>query len=155
MFVIGNWKMNGSYDLIDQFYDLTVNEYSEFVKTSLLVPFPYLDYANKTLNIECGAQDVSIHDAGAFTGSVSSEMLHEVGVKWCCIGHSERRLYHQETSADVVEKALRLSEKGIRPILCVGESLDDREEGKAFDVVKEQLSYLLSKPTIHNPKCCL
>ena len=142
MFVFGNWKMNGNIELINQFSRYEYNDQNQSI-VSVLLPSIYISYAKRTLNIDVGAQDVSCHDKGAFTGSISASMLKEFDLQWCCVGHSERRAMQKETSNEVVEKALRLDENKISPILCVGESLQDREGGQAYDVVRSQLEPLL------------
>jgi len=102
-YIIGNWKMNGSQELLDEF--------GEIPGGILCVPFPFL-------RAGLGAQDCSAHESGAFTGEVSAKMLAEIGVKYCIVGHSERRKYHSETNEIVKEKAARCQENGIIPIVC-------------------------------------
>ncbi len=87
-----------------------------------------------------GAQDVSTHTAGAYTGEVSAEMLKSMEAEYCIVGHSERRKYHNETNAEVAQKVENLLQNGLIPIVCVGESLEERENGTLFDVIKAQLT---------------
>jgi triosephosphate isomerase len=87
-----------------------------------------------------GAQDVSAQDSGAFTGEVSAAMLKDFGVRYCLVGHSERRQYHQESDAVVATKAQRALATGITPIVCVGETLAEREAGETEAVIKRQLA---------------
>ena len=93
--------------------------------------------------IDLGAQDISAHEAGAFTGEVSGAMLKEFGVRYCIVGHSERRQYHAESDALVASKTQRALASGITPIVCVGETLADREAGKTEEVVKRQLAAVI------------
>jgi len=145
--IAGNWKMNGS---------LTANE--TLVKgllaglgapachVALCVPSVYLAQM-QTLTfgsaIDLGAQDVSQHEVGAFTGEISGAMLVEFGVRYCIVGHSERRQYQFETDALVAAKAQRALACGITPIVCVGETLAEREAGKTEEVVKRQLAAVI------------
>jgi len=145
--IAGNWKMNGS---------LTANE--TLVKgllaglgapachVALCVPSVYLAQM-QTLTfgsaIDLGAQDVSQHEVGAFTGEISGAMLVEFGVRYCIVGHSERRQYQFETDALVAAKAQCALACGITPIVCVGETLAEREAGKTEEVVKRQLAAVI------------
>jgi len=94
-------------------------------------------------SVALGAQDVSVHEFGAFTGEVSASMLRDFAVRYCIVGHSERRLYHGETDAQVAAKAQRALAAGITPIVCVGESLAQREAGQTEAVVKQQLAAVI------------
>jgi triosephosphate isomerase len=107
------------------------------------VPPVYLEQVRSLVQgsrLDLGAQDVSIHDVGAFTGEVSAAMLKDFGVRYCIVGHSERRQYHQESDATVALKAQRALAAGITPIVCVGETLAQREAGLTEEVVKRQLA---------------
>jgi triosephosphate isomerase len=92
-----------------------------------------------------GAQDVSAHEAGAYTGEVSADMLSDFKTRYVLVGHSERRQYHGETSAVVAAKAQRALAKGITPIVCVGETLQEREAGQTNEVVKRQLAAVIQQ----------
>jgi triosephosphate isomerase len=94
-------------------------------------------------SIELGAQDVSSHTSGAFTGEVSADMLHEFGVRYCIVGHSERRQHHAESDEWVAAKTQRALAAGITPIVCVGESLAEREAGQTEVMVKRQLAAVI------------
>ena len=112
------------------------------------VPFPYLYQAKELLGgsrIAWGAQDVSIHPKGAFTGEVSVEMLREFGCTHVIVGHSERRQHHGESSELVAMKAARALDGGLTPIVCVGETLEDREAERTDEVVGGQLQAVLDK----------
>jgi len=146
--IAGNWKMNGS---------LAANEAllqgirgglkaEPACDVAVCVPAVYLAQCQGLLagsGIELGAQDVSAHEAGAYTGELSTAMLREFGVRYAIVGHSERRQYHGETDAVVAAKAQRALAGGITPIVCVGETLAEREAGKTEDVVKRQLAAVI------------
>jgi triosephosphate isomerase (TIM) len=113
---------------------------------AVCVPAPYLAQVQMLRHgstIELGAQDVSRHASGAYTGEVSAAMLREFGVRYAIVGHSERRQYHGETDAVVAEKAKAALALGITPIVCVGETLAEREAGKTEEVVKRQLAAVI------------
>ena len=145
--IAGNWKMNGSLAANDALVKgflagLTVPA----CQVALCVPSVYLAQMQSLVvgsSIELGAQDVSQHEAGAFTGEISGAMLTEFGVRYCIVGHSERRQYHGETDALVALKAQRALACGITPIVCVGETLAEREAGQTEEVVKRQLAAVI------------
>ena len=103
-------------------------------KVILCVPYTMLDVPSKGV-IQIGAQDISSHERGAYTGEVSGAMLAEVGVKYVIVGHSERRMYHDETNDVVRAKAQMALENGITPIICVGETMEEKRAGKTMDVI--------------------
>ena len=146
--IAGNWKMNGSLAangmlVKDLLAGLTEAPDCQVV---LCVPMVYLPQVQSLLQgspAALGAQDVSAHVQGAFTGETSSAMLKEFGVRYCIVGHSERRQYHGETDAGVAEKTQRALASGITPIVCVGETLAEREAGKTEEVVKRQLAAVI------------
>lgn len=131
-FVVGNWKMNGTREKLREMIDKT-NGIKTENKVVLCVPFTML--GEKSNIIAFGAQDVSSHDHGAYTGDVSASMLVATGAKYVIVGHSERRMYHNETNDIVREKATRALESGITPIICVGETMDEKRAGKTLDVI--------------------
>lgn len=145
--IAGNWKMNaslaGSEALVR---DVLVGLASSApaCDAAICVPAPYLAAAQQWLQgqpaLHLGAQDVSQHASGAFTGEVSADMLREFGVRFCIVGHSERRQYHGESDAVVAAKTQRALAAGITPIVCVGETLAEREGGHTAEVVKRQLA---------------
>ncbi len=113
---------------------------------AVCVPAAYLSQVHQLVQgsaIEVGSQDVSAHDQGAFTGEVSAAMLKDFAVRYAIVGHSERRQYHGETDELVATKAQRALSAGITPIVCVGETLAEREAGKTEDVVKRQLAAVI------------
>jgi triosephosphate isomerase len=145
--IAGNWKMNGSLAA----NEALVRALLDGVKTAscdvaLCVPAPYLSQVNALRMgspLELGAQDVSQHEQGAYTGEVSAAMLKEFGVRYAIVGHSERRQYHGETDALVADKAKTALAAGITPIVCVGETLAEREAGKTQEVVKRQMAAVI------------
>ena len=110
-------------------------------------PFTALSEVSKALQgsaIRLGSQNVSEQDNGAFTGEISTDMLKELGVTDVILGHSERRQYYGETNALVAAKALKVLAAGLKPVVCIGETLEEREAGKTVDVVTEQTRGSLS-----------
>ena len=145
--VAGNWKMNLTFEQADDLlYDIQEDlEKRELPKDVLLIvcpPFPYLELALDGSNdsyYAVGAQNCSDRDNGAFTGEVSAEMLEHMDCEYCIIGHSERRAYYHETNAIVAAKVNQVLKHGMSPIVCVGEVLEERESGRQFEVVAQQL----------------
>ena len=128
--IAGNWKMNGSLDANAALVAALLQDPQAWAcDVAVCAPAPYLAQLQTLLKgsrLDLGAQDVSVHESGAFTGEVSAAMLKEFGVRYCIVGHSERRQYHQETDATVALKAQRALAAGITPIVCVGETLAQR-----------------------------
>ena len=145
--IAGNWKMNGSLAANEALIQgLLAGMAAPSCQVALCVPSVYLPQMQSLLAgsaIDLGAQDVSQHEAGAFTGEISGAMLTEFGVRYCIVGHSERRQYHGETDTLVALKAQRALFSGITPIVCVGETLAEREAGQTEDVVKRQLAAVI------------
>ena len=142
-FIAGNWKMFKTNAEAEAFAEEFKNLYSGTdVQAAICAPFTALDTlveSFKETEIKVGAQNVHFEDEGAYTGEVSVPMLEEIGVDFCIVGHSERRQYFAETDETVNLKLKRLLKSSIRPIMCVGESLEERDGGKAFDVVRAQV----------------
>ncbi|MFZ3082766.1 triose-phosphate isomerase [Rhodoferax ferrireducens] len=145
--IAGNWKMNGSLAANEALVKgLRVGVGASVCQVALCVPSVYLAQCQALLAgtaIALGAQDLSQHEVGAFTGEISGAMLQEFGVRYCIVGHSERRQYHFETDALVAAKAQRALACGITPIVCVGETLAEREAGRTEEVVKRQLAAVI------------
>ena len=146
--IVGNWKMNGSLqanaDLVSGLVQGLPAPLSCGV--GVAVPAAYLAQVQALLQgsaIAVAAQDVSQHEKGAYTGEVSASMLQDFGVRYALVGHSERRQYHGETDAVVAAKAQAALAKGITPIVCVGETLQEREAGQTEQVVKRQLAAVI------------
>jgi triosephosphate isomerase len=138
--VAGNWKMHGSRASIAALLDALVDEHPS--GCAVCVPFPYLEQVGQRLrgsSIAWGAQNVSEHGQGAYTGEVSAAMLAEFGCRYVLVGHSERRQLYGETDAQAAAKFAAAMAAGLTPILCVGETLQERDAGKTEDVVARQL----------------
>ena len=145
--IAGNWKMNGSPDSNAALVAaLAAGVADAHCLVAVCVPAPYLAQVQLLVAgtpIALGAQDVSQHESGAFTGEVSAAMLREFATRYCLVGHSERRQYHGETDVVVAIKAQRALAAGITPIVCVGETLAEREAGRTEEVVKRQLAAVI------------
>jgi len=144
--VIGNWKMHGSL-AANAALLAGIKAAPARARLAVCAPFPYLAQCQSLLAgtaVAWGAQDVSAEARGAFTGEVAASMLAEFGVSYVLVGHSERRGYHGETDAVVAAKAVRALESGIVPVVCVGETLAQREAGETEAVVGRQLDAVLA-----------
>ena len=145
--IAGNWKMNGSLAANETLVKGLLAELgTPTCQVALCVPSVYLAATQALLTgsaIELGAQDLSPHEVGAFTGEISGAMLKEFGVRYCLVGHSERRQYHFETDVLVAAKTRCALACGITPIVCVGETLAEREAGQTEAVVKRQLAAVI------------
>ncbi|MDR0933963.1 MAG: triose-phosphate isomerase [Burkholderiaceae bacterium] len=145
---VGNWKMNGSL-VANGVLLKGVRAGAQEARGELAVCVPacYLAQCSQILSmsgIALGAQDVSSHTVGAYTGEVSARMLQDFGCRYVIIGHSERREYHGETDEEVAQKAQRALAAGLTPIICVGETLAEREASLTWDVINRQIKALLS-----------
>ena len=145
--VVGNWKMNGSLAANKALLEALCAARGEWrCDMAVCAPFPYLGQLREQLDgtaIATGAQDCSAHEAGAFTGEVSAAMLAEFGCRYVIVGHSERRTLHAEGDQLVADKAKIALAQGLTPIVCVGETLAQREAGETAAVVKRQLSAVI------------
>lgn len=148
--VMGNWKMHGSLDLLRDLLPvlkskLSVNPAVEF---AICPPYVYLPQVAQALYgsaIQLGAQNVSEHTVGAYTGEVSGKMLREAGCRYVIVGHSERRQYHGETDELVAQKVKQALAAGLKPVLCLGETLNQREAGQTDAVIAAQLNAVLQQ----------
>ena len=141
--VVGNWKMHGNHSANAELLAAIVAARPFIADVAVCVPFPYLASTAVALaahDIRWGAQDCSAHEQGAYSGEVSAAMLAEFGCRYVIVGHSERRGYHAESDQLVADKAKAALARGVTPIVCVGESLAQREAGETELVVKRQLS---------------
>ena len=150
--IAGNWKMNGSLAANEELLTALAAGLgqSPSCEIAVCVPAPYLAQVqslklkNSALSaIEVGAQDVSAYASGAYTGEISAAMLKELGCRYAIVGHSERRQHHAETDALVADKARAALAAGITPIVCVGETMAEREAGRTEEVVKRQLAAVI------------
>lgn len=141
--VAGNWKMNktpaetGAF--IKELAPMVDGAEAQVIACVPFVCLPAAVEAAKGTNIKIGAQNMHFEDSGAFTGEVSADMLVSMGVEYVIIGHSERRQYFAETDVTVNKKLLKAIEKGLKPIVCVGESLEEREQGITIDLIRSQV----------------
>lgn len=148
--VLGNWKMHGSLAANDALLKALLalaGQAADACEIGVCVPFPYLGQASQALKgspISWGAQDVSTHEQGAYTGEVSATMLTDFGARWALVGHSERRALHGESAQYVADKAAAALKAGITPVVCLGESLAEREAGETMAVVTAQLQPVLA-----------
>ena len=147
--IAGNWKMNMCASEVKPFMDQLKTQLpkSRVCEVALCVPallIPAMLRAGKEAKVSVGGQDVSKYEKGAYTGEISATQLADIGAKYCIVGHSERRQYHGEDDFLVNAKALALLEKGVMPIICVGESLEQRES----DLTMEHVAYQV-KAALH------
>lgn len=147
--IAGNWKMNGSLasnaELMAGITSRLTSEVKD-VDVLVCVPFPYLGQIQTTVkdtSVLLGAQDVSQFTSGAYTGEVSVSMLKDFGCQYVIVGHSERRAYHGETNEIVASKACHALRAGLTPIVCVGETLAEREDGQMHHVIVHQIDAVL------------
>ncbi len=145
--IAGNWKMNGSLSANETLLAALAQGLSAKPACDIAICVPAAYFAQvqslKTVSIDLGSQDVSAQVSGAFTGEVSAAMLKDFGARYAIVGHSERRQYHGETDALVADKAKAALAAGITPIVCVGETLAEREAGRTEEVVKRQLAAVI------------
>ncbi|MGH1357850.1 MAG: triose-phosphate isomerase [Burkholderiaceae bacterium] len=151
--VAGNWKMNGRIEANEQLLEAMADSLSQIggaVDIAICPPFPYIAQVRGALSaptrkqVSYGAQNASEHEAGAFTGEVSAEMLVDLGCQWVILGHSERRTLFGETDAVVAAKADHALAAGLSVMICVGESLEQRESNQAEATVGAQIDAVLA-----------
>ncbi|SDV50013.1 triose-phosphate isomerase [Chitinasiproducens palmae] len=145
--VVGNWKMHGSLADNAGLLESIAAAPASGARIGVCVPFPYLVQARDVLlssSVAWGVQDLSMYPKGAYTGEVSAQMAVEFGATLAIVGHSERRTYHREADDVVAQKTLRALEAAITPIVCVGETLEEREAGSTEQVVGRQLDAVLA-----------
>lgn len=147
--VAGNWKMHGTRASVVELLSQLKQGLSEYSQSEIVVfpPYVFLDQAQRLLKdspIDWGGQNVSESLEGALTGEISASMLKEYGCRYVLVGHSERRQLFGETNEQVAEKFILSASQALQPILCVGETLQQREAGSTFDVIKSQLLPLLT-----------
>lgn len=148
--IAGNWKMNGSLSANEALVQGVTQGMQALSgqkpQVAMCVPAAYLSQVQQLIKgsgIDLGSQDVSAHEQGAYTGEVSAAMLKDFAVRYCLVGHSERRQFHGETDDQVAQKAQCALSAGITPIVCVGETSAEREAGKTEEVVKRQLAAVI------------
>ena len=148
--VAGNWKMNGSKAMVSSLLDGLLQGLEEKCGADVVVfpPFPYLSQAQEILtasDIAWGGQNLNPEEKGAHTGEVSASMLLDFGCRYVLTGHSERRALYGESDEDVARRFESASQAGLVPVLCVGETLEQRERGETEDVVGQQLDAVLQR----------
>ena len=152
----GNWKMNKTPSeavaLINELKPLVANEDVDVVFCVPAISIVPAMEAAKGSNINIGAENMYFEESGAYTGEIAPNMLTDVGVKYVIIGHSERREYFAETDATVNKKVLKAFEHGITPIICCGETLEQREQGVAVDFIRQQIKIAFLNVTADQAK---
>jgi triosephosphate isomerase (TIM) len=151
--IVGNWKLNGTKGLAVSLAKAVMDgvEASKDVDIAICAPYVYLPELSSMLKghiLELGAQNVADHDSGAYTGEISAEMLAEFSCKYAIVGHSERREYYGDSNESVAARFCQAIEAGIIPILCVGETLEQREQEQTFQVIDAQLEAVIAKAGI-------
>lgn len=143
MIIAGNWKMNmtpkQAVDLIQRLKPLVKSENADIVFCVPAIDIIPAVQAAEGSNIAIGAENMYFEEKGAFTGEIAPDMLTEAGVKYVIIGHSERRQYFAETNETVNKKVLKAFEHGLTPIICCGETLEQREQGITIDFIRQQI----------------
>lgn len=147
--VVGNWKMNGSFEANQSLLEalLSLLAQKRLPDVGVCPPFPYLPQVGALLSetpVTWGAQTVSEHRVGAYTGQVCASMLKDLGCTYVIVGHSERRQFCGETDDAVARQALAALDSGLMPIICVGESADDEAAGQTLAVIDRQLAPVLA-----------
>ncbi|MBN6205733.1 triose-phosphate isomerase, partial [Ralstonia pickettii] len=150
--IAGNWKMNKVFEESKQFTEEVVGKLSQSDKVDAVIcaPFPYLSglvEQTKGTALKVAAQNMHFEENGAYTGEVSPAMLKDIGVSHVIIGHSERREYFAETNETVNKKAIAAHQYGLVPIICVGETLEQREANETVEFVREQVTAGLANLT--------
>ena len=139
-FFIANWKLNGNFKFIDQFIS-KISLPKDSSKCVVICPTSiYLDYMSKNkMGFYLGAQNVSQHKDGAFTGEISADSLTDLNINFCIVGHSERRNFFFEKNEEINLKSAILIKNHLIPIICIGETLEEKEKGITNDILEEQL----------------
>ncbi len=154
--IAGNWKMNmtpsQAVELVNTLKPLVETEDADVVFCVPAIDIIPVIEAAKGSNIQVGAENMYYEDKGAYTGEISPAMLTDVGVKYVVLGHSERREYFAETNETVNKKMLKAFEYGITPIMCCGESLEQREQGVTMDFIRQQVKVGFLNVTVEQAK---
>ena len=145
--VAGNWKMNASKESVNTLIEGILSGMNEASSEVIVcAPFPYLSQVESLIqgsSLMLGAQNLNVNSAGAYTGEVSADMIKDFGAQHVIVGHSERRSLYGETNAIVAEKTKAAIGAGLTALLCVGESLEDRESGNTEAIVEEQINTVI------------
>jgi triosephosphate isomerase len=147
--IAGNWKMNGSRESVEALSDSIKAGIAEVdtAEVAVCAPHIFLGDVQNQLNgtpVAWGGQDISVHESGAYTGETAGSMLMDYGCKYVIIGHSERRTYHAESDDTVAQKFAAARKAGLVPIFCIGETLEEREQGITEDVVARQIDAVVN-----------
>ncbi len=150
--VVGNWKMNGTKASAEELAKgIVAGLENDIADIAVCVPYVFIPDILKILSnsrLALGAQNVADKASGAYTGEISGAMLKEYGCKYVLVGHSERRSYYGDTDGSVADRFCQAQEQGIIPVLCIGETLTEREQDKTFDVINTQLDAVIAKAGI-------
>ncbi len=145
---IANWKLNGNIQFIKEYYDKLITNPNNC--TIICSPSAFLSFLkNNNKNLFTGAQDVSIYQEGPYTGELSAKMLSDISVSFCLVGHSERRQIFNETNKDINLKSQNLIENNITPIICLGETLEQREKNLTKEVLIKQVNESIPNHSNH------
>ena len=144
--IAGNWKMNGTREMLKNMLN-ALRGVATKNRVILCVPYTLLNTESDTASI--GAQDVSAHDHGAYTGEISATMLRDTGAKYVIVGHSECRAYHGDTNDTVRQKATAAIAAGLTPIICVGETMDEKQAGKTMAIIESGVRESVPTDTDH------
>lgn len=154
--IAGNWKMNKTPSeavaLINELKPLVANDEVDVVFCVPAIDLVPAMEATKDTNINIGAENMYFEESGAYTGEIAPNMLTDIGVKYVIIGHSERREYFAETNETVNKKVLKAFEHGITPIICCGETLEQREQGITIDFIRQQIKIAFMNVTADQAK---
>lgn len=142
--VAGNWKMNGSLELVTQLSNAINSVKSNEIDIVLFPPFPLVP-ALVDSGVTTGTQTLSENTPGAFTGEVDAQLIKDLGAEYVLVGHSERRSIYKESNATVAAKFARAQQVGLTPILCIGESESEQENGQTEHVVAAQIDAVIEK----------
>ncbi|MBK8816459.1 MAG: triose-phosphate isomerase [Methylococcaceae bacterium] len=152
--VVGNWKMNGTRSSAESLAKGILSGLGEDVADiAICVPYVFLNEIGQIVQntrLGLGAQNVADKPSGAYTGEISAGMLKEFGCKYALVGHSERRTYYGDTDESVAARYSQAQEQGIIPVLCIGETLEEREKDKTFEVITTQLDAVLTKAGVNS-----
>ena len=144
-YIAANWKMNGSLAFIDDYFASLGSESKNSNEMIICPPDIYIQSVKEKAPsfVKVGAQNISHHDSGAYTGECSGQMIADQSAQYAIIGHSERREYHGESNDLIRLKLLKAIEDDIAPILCIGESIEQRDSGQTLDVINDQIRSVL------------
>ncbi|QJC32460.1 triose-phosphate isomerase [Enterobacteriaceae endosymbiont of Donacia dentata] len=147
--IIANWKLNGNFNFIKKNINIIKEKIGNslyFCKLAIAPPYVYINYIFnylKNTSVDLVAQNVDIHKIGSFTGEISIDMLKDVGVKYVIIGHSERRINHYENNNFIAKKFVLTKKNGLIPILCLGETKEEKNENKTEKICIDQINSIL------------